>query len=105
MRTTHALLAAAALFAAVTTAFAPGCGSSSDSNPGAGSDDGGGAGDDGGNPFGGDGGGPCTGLACQVVSCASGTHTTVSGTVFAPTMTNPDPLYNAIVYIDRKSTR
>jgi hypothetical protein len=95
---THAAVSIAALFVGVlAVAFAPGCGS--DNNSGSGDD--GGAGDDSSYPRFGDGGkgGPCTGLACQVVSCSGGGSTTLSGTVYAPTKTNPDPLYNAIVYI------
>ncbi len=91
------LVLSACLGALATAAFAPGCGSSSDDT--ANTNDGGG-GDDFPGVFGDGGtGGPCTGLACQVVSCPGGGTTTLSGTVFAPTKVNPDPLYNAIVYV------
>jgi hypothetical protein len=36
---------------------------------------------------------------CQWATCASGTATTVSGTVHTPAQNNPDPLYNAVVYV------
>jgi hypothetical protein len=96
-------LAFAALIAVgITLTIGPGCGSSDDSTFGHGNGDNGG--DDGGllfgdASFGDDGGGPCTGIACNVVSCPGGGSTTLSGTVFAPTKVNPDPLYNAIVYV------
>ena len=39
----------------------------------------------------------CTGLQCQQASCASGSETTVTGTVYAPNGTLP--LYNVILYV------
>jgi hypothetical protein len=67
-------------------------------------------GDDGGNgdvtttTFGGDGapvgdGGNCTGLACKKVVCPGGGTTSLSGTVVSPRPGDPDPIYNAIVYV------
>jgi hypothetical protein len=97
--TTHVPLVLTALFGALVVA-APGCGASDSSEFNHGDD----GGSDDGFPslndaqFGGDGG-PCTGLACQVVDCMGAPSTTLSGTVFAPTHVNPDPLYNAIVYV------
>jgi hypothetical protein len=47
-------------------------------------------------------GGPpsnCQNLACQEVACAPQHQTIISGKVVAPTLVDPDPLYNAIVYI------
>ena len=44
-------------------------------------------------------GGPCKGLQCQVVSCPNNGSTTITGTVVTPALTNPDPVYNAIVYV------
>ena len=51
-----------------------------------------------------DAGVACTNLCPQIVACAPGVHTTVTGTVYAPTNPalgygNPDPLPNALVYI------
>jgi hypothetical protein len=42
---------------------------------------------------------PCKNLECKEVSCPEGHPTTISGTVFAPSLVDPDPLYNAIVYV------
>ncbi len=42
---------------------------------------------------------PCVNLCKQQVACPNGGTTTLSGTVFAPEQTNPDPVYNAIVYV------
>src|SRR5262245_48528922 len=39
------------------------------------------------------------GLKCRQVSCANGGTTSVSGVVRAPTRIDPDPLYNALVYV------
>lgn len=44
-----------------------------------------------------DGGRPCTGLYCDVPTCAAGKTTTISGTVYAPNGRLPLP--NVIVYI------
>jgi hypothetical protein len=51
-----------------------------------------------------DGGVPCTNLCLKQMPCANGATTTISGTVLAPTNKalgygDPDPLYNALVYI------
>jgi len=50
--------------------------------------------------------GACDNLCLQQVSCASGGTTTITGTVYAPTPPQylppggePDPLYNALVYV------
>ena len=97
MRSPSPLALVALLAASFVMMVAPGCGSTD------GSEFGNGNGDDGGVPQFGDGGfsddGPCIGLACQVASCPGGGSTTISGTVYAPTKVNPDPLYNAIVYV------
>lgn len=42
---------------------------------------------------------PCTGLECKQVACSGGTTTTIKGTVFSPAKNNPDPIYNAILYV------
>ena len=45
---------------------------------------------------------PCTNLCLQQVACDGGTTTTVTGTVVAGTLPmygNPDPVYNALVYV------
>jgi hypothetical protein len=45
---------------------------------------------------------PCTNLCLQQVACDGGGTTTVTGTVVAGTLPqfgNPDPIYNAIVYV------
>jgi len=47
---------------------------------------------------------PCTNLCLSQVTCPGSAKTTVSGTVYAPTNAamgygNPDPIYNALVYI------
>ena len=42
---------------------------------------------------------PCKNLQCQIVNCGGGVTTTISGTVYTPAATNPDPVYNAIVYV------
>ncbi len=51
-----------------------------------------------------DAGPPCTGLCTQIVNCDGGAHTTISGTVYAPTNPalgygQPDPVPNVLVYI------
>ncbi len=51
-----------------------------------------------------DAGQQCTNLCLQQVQCEGGVTTTISGTVYAPTNPangygNPDPLYDALVYI------
>jgi len=97
MRTPYRALAVVVV-SAFATAAAPGCGSSDDGSqfghPG---DDGDGGLIFGDGAFGDDG--PCIGISCNVASCTGGGSTTVSGTVYAPTRNNPDPLYNAIVYV------
>jgi hypothetical protein len=50
------------------------------------------------------GGPPCEGLCKQQMKCPAGTDTTISGVVLAPTVPNsqfgnPDPIYNALVYV------
>jgi hypothetical protein len=52
----------------------------------------------------GDGGGGsvdsgCTGIACKRVYCPGGGTTSLSGTVVSPRPGDPDPIYNAIVYV------
>jgi hypothetical protein len=42
---------------------------------------------------------PCTGLECKQVVCSGGTTTTITGTVFSPAKNDPDPIYNAILYV------
>ena len=48
-----------------------------------------------------DGGGSaaCTNLECQQVTCGSGGTTRLSGTIYAPTPIDPDPLPNVLVYV------
>ena len=51
-----------------------------------------------------DAGTQCTGLCTQIVNCGGNVHTTISGTVYAPTNPalgygQPDPLPNVLVYI------
>jgi hypothetical protein len=41
----------------------------------------------------------CKNLQCQIVNCGGNVTTTVSGTVVTGAQMNPDPVYNAIVYI------
>jgi hypothetical protein len=41
----------------------------------------------------------CTGLACKRVYCADGGTTSLSGTVVSPRPGDPDPIYNAVVYV------
>src|SRR5258706_12801987 len=87
----------ALLAASFIMTVAPGCGSDGDSSEFNRGDDGDSGLLFGDGAFGDDG--PCIGLSCQVASCPGGGTTTVSGVVYAPTKVNPDPLYNAIVYI------
>jgi hypothetical protein len=47
-------------------------------------------------------GGACVNLCTKQMKCPNGGDTTISGTVFAPTppaFGNPDPIYNATVYV------
>jgi hypothetical protein len=41
----------------------------------------------------------CTGLECKRVTCADGGTTSLSGIVVSPRPGDPDPLYNAVVYV------
>lgn len=41
----------------------------------------------------------CVGLACKRVVCPGGGTTSLSGTVVSPRPGDPDPIYNAIVYV------
>jgi hypothetical protein len=53
-------------------------------------------------PPAGSGGKPCVNLCAKQLACPNGGDTTISGTVVAPTppaFGNPDPLYNATVYV------
>jgi hypothetical protein len=88
------LLFSTAAFGALTATVAFACGSGETRA----FDDDGGASSSG---FGGlpDGGDPaaCKGIACNVVACPGGGHTSVSGTVYAPN--GSDPLYNVILYV------
>ncbi len=43
--------------------------------------------------------GPCTNLQCQQVACPGAMTTTVTGVVTTPAVVNPDPIYNAVVYV------
>jgi hypothetical protein len=55
---------------------------------------------DAGSGDGGDGGAyTCTGLACKRVYCPDGGTTSLSGTVVSPRPNDPDPIYNAVVYV------
>mgnify|MGYP000908404576 CR=1 FL=1 len=81
-----------------------GCGSASDSTFGSGT----GNGDDSGptqNLALGDGGdlntqdSGCTGLQCKRVHCPDGGTTSLSGVVVSPRAGDPDPIYNAVVYV------
>jgi hypothetical protein len=98
-----------AVVGATTCLLAWACGSSNDSTfPPNGSSSGSG-GDGAANLFSGDGGGNtdgsngtdagCTGIACDRVYCPNGGTTSLSGTVVSPRPTDPDPVYNAIVYV------
>lgn len=42
---------------------------------------------------------PCAGLECKQVACSGGATTTLKGTVRSPAKNNPDPIYNAILYV------
>lgn len=84
MRAWQLLLAC--FVAAVPTALGFGCGSSSDTGP------------DGNNDPDSGGFNLDTG-----VSCPPGTETTISGTVFSPAKSSPDPVYNAVVFIPSQS--
>jgi hypothetical protein len=71
---------------------------------------GGGTGDDGRDqtppPFGSDGSAPtepCVNLQCKRVDCGSGMTTTIIGRVVTGAQVDPDPVYNAIVYIPNET--
>ena len=72
-------------------AVAPvGCSASSDAAAG---------GEDGGGGGGGDGG-----FITDVgIACPDGKKTTVSGTVYSPAKSSPDPLYDAVVFIPKET--
>lgn len=42
---------------------------------------------------------PCIGLECKQVACSGGATTTLKGTVYSPAQNDPDPIYNAILYV------
>src|SRR5688572_21376070 len=46
-----------------------------------------------------DSGNECVNLQCQQVTCPNGGTTRLTGTVYAPTAIDPDPLPNVIVYV------
>src|SRR5687768_3299239 len=50
-------------------------------------------------PDGGGGSAACVNLECQQVTCANGDTTRLSGTIYAPTPIDPDPLPNVLVYV------
>jgi hypothetical protein len=41
----------------------------------------------------------CVNLCQKQIACPGGATTTLSGTIFSPAKQNPDPVYNAIVYV------
>lgn len=47
----------------------------------------------------------CTGLACKRVYCPDGGTTSLSGTVVSPRPGDPDPIYNAIVYVPNSTVQ